>query len=85
MEEQEYLNMSMGLRLRDINLKLSSLQLKSIDHLTECLKLANQYDELIKEQSELKESIEKLIKDLDDHEIATGNGVYLQELANASN
>jgi hypothetical protein len=85
MDEQEYLNMSMSLRLRDINLKFGTLQAKSVEHLTQCLKLANQYDELIKEQSLLRESIENLIKDLDDHEIATGKGIYLQELADASN
>tara|TARA_R100001377_G_scaffold69476_1_gene44823 strand:+ start:857 stop:1114 length:258 start_codon:yes stop_codon:yes gene_type:complete len=85
MEEQEFLNMSMSLRLRDISVKFGQLQLESVDCLTESLKLTNNLNELCDKQILLKEKIVKLIKDLDNHELANGKELYLQETANASN
>tara|TARA_R110002074_G_scaffold278659_3_gene450111 strand:+ start:736 stop:993 length:258 start_codon:yes stop_codon:yes gene_type:complete len=85
MDEQEFLNMSMSLRLRDIAIQFGTLQNKSVEQLTESLKLVNKADALIQEQALLRENIQKLIKDLDEHELSTGKGLYLQELADASN
>ena len=85
MDEQEFLNMSMSLRLRDIAIQFGTLQNKSVEQLTESLKLVNKADALIQEQALLRENIQKLIKDLDEHELATGKGLYLQEMASASN